>query len=299
MSIRSHNRRHDRQFFYKYATSEAAAAIITSQRLRWSSPLCFNDPLDVPRNASLAFSATELQVAVREDFLSVLGGERETSSPMMLSLARSLSAERDAKRRQAVLDDARASFEKMAPTSSTALDLFQQVWSEMVPKLRILCLSEICDSLSMWTYYAEGHKGVVLKFEVSDELDSSLLLAQPVRYSDVPPALPPKEVWARALVDEEKIDWQQYFTEYHYVKTTQWQHEREWRVITYAPEDDNAVYSDKLFHPRELSGIYLGAQIKPSSEAAIVAAMRGPFGHVELRRSRVDYERRRLTFDES
>jgi DUF2971 family protein len=149
----------------------------------------------------------------------------------------------------------------------------------------------------MWTYYADGHKGAVLAFEVSDQLDSSLLLAQPVIYSDMPPSLPQKEAWAKALVEDTKIDWQDYFREYHYVKTPQWQHEREWRVITYAPDDDKALYSDKGFHPRELSAVYLGAEMTPADKQRILAALREPFGHAEVYQCRVDYQQRRLTFD--
>jgi hypothetical protein len=89
--------------------------------------LCFNDPLDVPRSATLGFSATQLQAAVRENFLKVLEGERETNNPLLHSLSRALNAAGDTRRRRAVLAAARTSFEEMAPTTTSALDLFQQV----------------------------------------------------------------------------------------------------------------------------------------------------------------------------
>ena len=46
-SRRSPNRRHDRQYFYKYVSAKTAQAILTTRTLRWSSPILFNDPFDV------------------------------------------------------------------------------------------------------------------------------------------------------------------------------------------------------------------------------------------------------------
>jgi hypothetical protein len=47
--MRSKNRCHDVEFLYKYFTAATAIAILTTQTFRWSSPLIFNDPFDVPR----------------------------------------------------------------------------------------------------------------------------------------------------------------------------------------------------------------------------------------------------------
>lgn len=48
--MRSPNRRHDLPLLHKYATASTAKAILQSSTLRWSSPLLFNDPFDVPRD---------------------------------------------------------------------------------------------------------------------------------------------------------------------------------------------------------------------------------------------------------
>lgn len=298
MPFVSPNRRHDRSCFYKYATADTTRRIVSSRSLRWSSPLCFNDPFDVPRDAVLSFGVAELQTAVHELLLAVMEGTLQTRDPVLRYLSGALSNEMDQERRQLVLAELRESLAAMAPTTSTALDDFRRVWNEIVPTLRILCLSEVNDSVSMWAYYTDNHTGAVLQFEASDELDSSLLLAHAVTYSDSPPALPPKEAWARALVSREPIDWQEYFKEYHYVKSMQWSHEREWRVVSYSAANEVGLFSYKNFSPRELSAVFLGAKMSRREETAILNELRGDFSHVVVHKALFDHSKRSITFEQ-
>jgi len=256
----------------------------------------FNDPFDVPRDASLGFNAAELQEAIRDEILGVMEGKTQTKHPVLGFLTNALKMETDDTRRRLILEELRNSLEEMTPTTSGSLEAFHRVWKEMVPTLRILCFTEVNDSVAMWAYYTENHRGAVLKFRVIDELDSSSLLAQPVTYTDIAPRLPGKEVWARALVTHEDIPWTEYFTEYHYVKTLEWKHEREWRVVSYAKAGDEALYTDDGFHPRELSAVFLGASIPPRDKADIVACLADDLSHVEVFQSRFDHLDRQLSF---
>lgn len=295
MSPLSPNRRHDRFCFYKYMTAQTANVVIASRRLRWSSPLLFNDPFDVPRRAELPFTVDELQAAMHEEFIGVMEGRIKTNHQVLRFLSGLLNNVTEPAGRELLLKEVRTSLQAMVPTSTKALDVFEEVWRTMVPDLRILCLSEVNDSAAMWAYYTE-HKGAVLRFDVMDDLDSSLLLAQPVTYSDTPPRLPGKEVLARSLVRDEPFPWQEYFREYYYVKSMEWQHEREWRVISYEPVSGNSLFRDEGFHPRELSAVFLGANISPDDEATIAAELAGPLAHVSLYRSRFDHQRRKIAF---
>lgn len=65
----------------------------------------------------------------------------------------------------------------------------KEKWREIVPRFRILCLSELNDVTSMWNHYADEYRGVVLEFEAVDQLDSVFLVARLVTYQDVPPAI--------------------------------------------------------------------------------------------------------------
>ena len=136
----------------------------------------------------------------------------------------------------------------------------------------------------------------MLRLDVIDDLDSNLLLAPPGRYSDTNSALTGEEVWARALVRHEPFPWQEYFADYYYVKRMEWRREREWRVISYAPDGDTALFHQDGFHPRELSAVFLGANMSPEYEAGITARLSGSLRHVSLYRARFDHERRQLSF---
>lgn len=296
MSPLSPNRRHGMYCFYKYVTADAAKAILSSCTLKWSSPQLFNDPFDVPRRAKLPFTVDELQEAMREELIAVLEGRVQTVHPVLRHLYGALRNVADAHQRELLLDEVRTSLRNMTPTSTKALEMFGDMWRQMVPTLRILCLSEVNDSPMMWAHYAENNKGAVLRFDVIDDLDTNLLLAHSVTYSPHDPTLPGKEVWARSLVRHEPMPWQEYFRDYYYVKRMEWQHEREWRVISYAPDGESALFHYDGFHPRELSAVYLGANTSPDDEAAIAARLSGRFAHVSLYRSRFDHDRRQLTF---
>ena len=56
--FRSSNSRHDRRFFYKYMSAETARIILANRRLRWSSPILFNDPFDIHIQTPLSSTAS-------------------------------------------------------------------------------------------------------------------------------------------------------------------------------------------------------------------------------------------------
>lgn len=294
-SVRSPHRRHDRDYFYKYVTLETAHRIIASKSLRWSSPLLFNDPFDVPREATLGFTSEELAQATVDEFVSALEGPGSIKSPQRALLAKLFRSDTDPTRRRAVIEYVRGAVGEMATRSAASLEAFRAAWDHYVPELRILCLSEVNDCAPMWSHYSANHRGVVLKFVASDELDSSLLLAQPVVYQDAPPKLPPKEEWARWFVREEEIDWQEFFREYYYTKAKPWSYEREWRVISYAP-NEAGLYSDRGFHPHELVGVFLGCEVSEANASDLVSALSHGFEHVEAYRARLDPRNRSIVF---
>lgn len=94
--------------------------------------------------------------------------------------------------------------------------------------LKISCFSENKDSLLMWSYYASSHKGVCLGFNLINDKELAEHCYK-VQYS--------KHFNAG---DESYI----YFT-----KSEEWQHEKEWRIVTYDSEYINT---------NSLSAIYIG-----------------------------------------
>ena len=74
----SPNRRHDRQFFYKYMPPDTAKIVLCNRTLRWSSPILFNDPFDNHPDA-MQFSNIDMQRAVVAELSSLLTNPGDTS----------------------------------------------------------------------------------------------------------------------------------------------------------------------------------------------------------------------------
>ncbi|HEY3304027.1 MAG TPA: DUF2971 domain-containing protein [Candidatus Binatia bacterium] len=198
----------------------------------------FNDPFDVTQELRLNFNEAELHAAVAEEWATLLETDDpsyEPSRPWQKAIAAMTTALRD--KRDLRLRMAARMRRDPGPMTAGQFEAFaalKQVWREIVPKLRVLCLSELHDVTSMWFHYADKYRGAVLQFEAVDQLDSVFLVARPVIYQDTPPAIATKKAWARCLLE---IGPQNYFDlirEYQYVKTMDWAYEREWRLASLA-----------------------------------------------------------------
>lgn len=101
---------------------------------------------------------------------------------------------------------------------------------------RVTCFSENRDSLLMWSYYANSHKGVCLEFNLQNDEDLSRHCHK-VQYS-------------RHFDVGDKSS--TYFT-----KSEQWQHEQEWRIVSNGPEYEMT---------NSLKSVYFGYKMSPNDK---------------------------------
>jgi len=148
-----------------------------------------------------------------------------------------------------VLESLQSYYELLGPWLEASLEAFGRNWADLVPRMRILCVSTVNDSAPMWAHYSDDHKGVVLQLACSDERDSSLLLAQPMMYSLRGPTVPGMDFLAAAILDDRKIDWMEYFKEYYYLNAPGWEYEHEWRVVSFAAVGESGDFGDTGFNP--------------------------------------------------
>jgi hypothetical protein len=121
-----------------------------------------------------------------------------------------------------------------------------------VNKHGIVSTSERPASVLMWSYYAEGHAGIVVRFR----MDHDLSFTQPVvpvqvRYSADFPRMKYYEV-----SNEERI---------HTIigtKANAWEHEREWRLVA-----SKTGYVG--IEPLMIDGVILGLRIQRENETAV------------------------------
>lgn len=283
--MRSTNRRHDRQYFYKYTHADTAKIVLATRKLRWSSPLEFNDPFDVTQELRLNFDESELISALYNEYADLIaaGVPRGLKHPILSALFERM-CELDDAEREAIANEFRTK-EKAVPTEGQiqALEGIKQMWRDTVPMSRVLCLSERNDVTSMWNHYADSYRGVVLQFEAFDEVDSALLMARPVIYQDDAPAIANAKEWALCLLGTSEIKYEELLTELQYVKTTDWSYEREWRVVSMARPGETGRIGDYGFYPRELAGICFGPKCSKEDRDVLSALLTQGLEHVRIR----------------
>lgn len=297
---RSPNRMHDRRYFYKYVNAATAKIILSTRKLRWSSPVQFNDPFDVTQELRLNFDESELNLVFAELVASLIeeGDAASVGHPMLAVLLRTLASASPDARRAMASDLRRESSDNPTLEQTAAFGALKQMWREIVPTFRVLCLSELNDVTSMWFHYSDSYRGLVLQFEAIDEVDSNFLVARPVVYQDTPPAIADPQEWARRMVGQAESIYDDLFAEYQYVKTTAWSYEREWRIVSMAGPGETGLFGDYGFHPRELSAVYFGTKCSPEDQADVLGLLSHGLEHVQAWKASPHAQEARFEFRE-
>jgi Protein of unknown function (DUF2971) len=272
-----------------------ALGVIRTQSMRWSAPSRFNDPFDVPREATPDFSLTDLRDACDREFIRLVEANDSTFHPRIRQI-QSLLSVRPQHERSAVIREYLATQRVVDPPSSDAFDTLAGIWRTQVAQLRILCTTEARDSASMWDRYADHHRGVVFELRCTDETDSALLLARPIEYRNDPPKLPGVEWWAKAITLQPTVNIADIWGEYFYVKNTDWSPEREWRVITYVNDGVEGDYTDYPIALDEVQAIFAGYKVPANQISELKEALGGAHDHIPVYQASLDHASRQILF---
>lgn len=127
------------------------------------------------------------------------------------------------------------------------------------------CFSEEWNSLPLWSYYANKHKGICLEFDLT-KLDPSVSINQgilsnirPVHYSNVRPD------YLSNASNEQNL------SNFLFTKADAWSHEHEWRLILTGCERDYIPFDC-------LSGIYCGVECDKNRKATIKDMIKDMYG---------------------
>lgn len=127
----------------------------------------------------------------------------------------------------------------------------------------IICFSSENDSLLLWSYYAEGHTGFCLEYNLDPEYYSDIKEKErvehlwkcilPIKYTAEPKP---------ALDDITNVEYPDNIFEvvkkYATIKSPQWEHEKEWRYIAHLEEEYDL---DSMINFLKPSCIYAGAKM--------------------------------------
>ncbi len=270
--MRNPNRQHDRKSFFKYVAPGTAKAIFENSTLRWSSPILFNDPFDVPREMSfgitpenimhaLSLRMTELIESPPDDTSNLNPGVRLIIETVKKGIPEELKKE--------LIDGIKDVANEHKPRSDS-LEELRAMWRAFIPDFRILCLAESPAHSAMWSHYAEQYSGVVFEFRCVDELDSAWLAAKPVRYPKSKPEVYTAAGWAKILTMPNDQAIRTIIDIATFTKSQEWSYEKEWRITSFKRPNDIGHFTDYKFHPDEISAVYLGPMVSTSDREILI-----------------------------
>jgi hypothetical protein len=254
------DRQHDRESFFKYMPANTARLVLENRSLRWSSPVLFNDPFDVPRELSFGLEPRDMVEACAPHMAGLVEHPPDDASQYSTEIQVIIEG---VKRgipndlRAELLKGLRDVVEELRP-SGAPMEEMRELWRSWIPDLRILCLTESPAHVAMWMHYAERYTGAVLELRCVEAQDSPWFAAQPVRYTDAPPALYTTDGWAQILSMEKQRALKTIFDVAAFTKSSDWAYEHEWRITTFKRTTDTGDYTDYKFHVNELGAVYLG-----------------------------------------
>jgi hypothetical protein len=218
------------EYLYKYRPLDLHALYtISRSELYFSSPMDFNDPFDCNIVPDPSYTNEEA-----ENYIKTIQG---------LDHAHRLDKAIDTFRNRGMI----SFYETMVRD-------IERLRNE----LRICSLSEINNSIMMFSHYADGHRGLCFEFRVDDSnffdaLDS-------VKYPpDFPKFHPFRDDRHNQLVQAEFL-----------TKSPDWSYEREWRIIKAAPQPALYRIPDKA-----LTGIIFGCQTSEENKQLVNAINAG------------------------
>jgi hypothetical protein len=287
--------------FFKYCTANVAKIVLSTTRVRWSSPVLFNDPFDCYFSLEPKVDLAACRDEYRERFLDVIFQEQEpafVSGNPLVPQIRKLRKMAQGETREEMA----SRFDVVYPSIVKGVEALsreeREVWEQQSRDYRLFCVCEINDNLLLWSHYAACHTGVAFQFECIADLDVPLLAALPVTYADVVPGVADREeiigysLGLRGVEPAPNL-WKQLVT----TKARCWEYEKEWRVISKRRDYENEGYEDFRFVPREISKVFLGCRIREEDKDDILRLLTGPFGHIKVYQAKQNPKMYRLDFE--
>jgi hypothetical protein len=218
------------EFLYKYGRlNEHSEALFTTGTIWLSPPSQLNDPFEC--RPWLTFNGSPGQIVA--------------------SLTRTLI------RRHPILtpEEARARALQMLFAKKATLD-WEQTRRGMIrrfsERIGLYCMSQVPDSILMWSHYARDHQGYCLQFEATD-FTPVFGGAQQVKYTE---DLPSVDIFNTPI--EDQVD--QIFT----TKFVGWSYEQEWRLIDHDRGPGLRDYPTAL-----LKGVIFGLRMSQEGKGKI------------------------------
>jgi hypothetical protein len=271
---------HNKKFFCKYVAADVAIKILSELKVKWSSPLLFNDPFDTQQDFNP--DDEDILKILFEKHKNLIYQEREPDYTKMDYLyatkIKLLRSNRKKLKPEELLEAMRKDKDKTILNFRNWLGKLNKAWQDCCADDRIFCVVEDYDNLLMWSHYADCHKGAVIKLRCIPELDTPLCAATPIIYSDRMPVLAIIEDTFYDIPADQLGLVQKLF----YVKSNDWSYEKEWRVVLKRTSDNSQNYDMNNIHKEEIEAIYLGCKMSDRAKDNILEIVNTKMQHVTV-----------------
>jgi hypothetical protein len=268
---------------YKYTSFDTAQIILSTGRLRWTTPPLLNDPYDLSFDLHLDYDHT----TVRDAAVDLLWSDwRDNSRPAPQPAFEAWK--RLCKEDHPALD--RAEFAAMVTPiieesirATASLPHMQAELQSNLQRVKLLCLTETPTNILMWSHYGQQHYGAVLRF-TRDGDNNAFSMARPVRYARGMPLFGDSEALAR-MITGRRLDAKALTDSQIYTKAIEWKYEREWRMQLGLGRDRGALHEDLPFGDELLTGVVMGCRMAEAQQIELAALARHLNPDIELFRA--------------
>jgi len=261
----------DRLHFFKYMTASTAKIVLENRTLRWSTASLLNDPFDMQFDMTIDIDRDKFQKAVMEKTWGLYASDQPIPAANELGIMMELLRRSPEKlsKEEFYEEFGAATFEgydrMLAAIPKTNEDARPHIETN-----KVLSLTTAPNNNLMWTHYADGHSGVVLRFRSIPELDSPYGMAKPMNYVDEVPHLFSEEELVDIAAGISNIDVRAILDKIIYTKSSDYSYEREWRISTGSGRTADP-FEDIPFGLNELDGIVFGLNTSDVDRAEIEA----------------------------
>ena len=272
---------HNKEGFFKYYTATSAKLTLRHTSRKWSTPLLFNDPFENQFELHLQDMSDELVDHNLQQWHALVTSPDPLRPNQLGHLTpiveyiHQIRQQHDLQYTEAELAYVREGVvEGMKRATNISAEINAQIRSVMADT-SIFCVSETHDNLLMWSHYAQNHTGAVIKFLALPEVDSPLIVVQPVRYT----IRMPRREFASML------DFQKSLTEIveliTLIKSDVWAYEKEWRIVA-GLRDKTQSYEILSYAPEEVGEVYLGCKMAEDDKAELIEITRRLYPQAQL-----------------
>jgi hypothetical protein len=243
---------------YKYLSAETAQIVLRSGKLRWSSPLLFNDPIEFQRLPRFEPPLKEAFNELPRVLVEAALGQRQLDVARLTPMTRRIY-----ELTRFGLEHGMTPGDFLgAPKESRELDQMHEkmirtyLGTQFAAQARVICLTANPTNPAMWANYAGNGSGCILGFRHLPEESTPFQESRAVQYSnDVPVLCSGLDFYLYA--DKYTIG-QGVVDAICYTKREEWRYEEEWRAITWRESEGAALFGDYPFLPAELESVTFG-----------------------------------------